>query len=123
MRAMLSIIPTKVDEFANRLDLRREHVRSRRRRARRRCEVTSPRYTPSVSSVEHWPDVAPEARWATEMMDELLVSTTRSSDELLARAHELRAKAATTGIDGFRSAYVKLADRFEQAAAARLANA
>jgi len=57
------------------------------------------------------------------MMDELLVSTTRSSDELLARAHELRAKAATTGIDGFRSAYVKLADRFEQAAAARLANA
>jgi hypothetical protein len=76
-----------------------------------------------MSSVEHWPDVAPEARWATEMMDELLASTTRSSDELLDRARELRAKAATTDIDGYRSAYVKLADRFEQAAAARLANA
>jgi hypothetical protein len=76
-----------------------------------------------MSSVEHWPDVAPEARWATEMMDELLASTTRSSDELLDRARELRAKAATTDIDGYRSAYVKLADRFEQTAAARLANA
>lgn len=76
-----------------------------------------------MSSVEHWADVAPEARWATEMMDELLASTTRSSDELLDRARELRAKAATTDIDGYRSAYVKLADRFEQAAAARLANA
>jgi len=76
-----------------------------------------------MSSVEHWPDVAPEARWATEMMDELLASTTRSSDELLDRARELRAKAATTDIDGYRSAYVKLANRFEQAAAARLANA
>lgn len=76
-----------------------------------------------MSSVEHWPDVAPEARWATEMMDELLASTTRSSDELLDRARELRTKAATTDIDGYRSAYVKLADRFEQAAAARLANA
>jgi hypothetical protein len=76
-----------------------------------------------MSSVEPWPDVAPEARWATEMMDELLASTTRSSDELLDRARELRAKAATTDIDAYRSAYVKLADRFEQAAAARLANA
>lgn len=76
-----------------------------------------------MSSVEHWPDVAPEARWATEMMDELLATTTRSSGELLDRARELRAKAATTDIEGYRAGALKLANRFEQAAAARGAHA
>jgi hypothetical protein len=76
-----------------------------------------------MSSVEHWPDVAPEARWATEMMDELLATTTRSSEELLDRARELRAKAAATDIEGYRAGALKLANRFEQAAAARVANA
>jgi hypothetical protein len=76
-----------------------------------------------MSSIEHWPDVAPEARWATEMMDELLATTTRSSAELLDRARELRAKAAATDIEGYRAGALKLANRFEQAAAARVAHA
>jgi hypothetical protein len=56
-------------------------------------------------------------------MDELLANTTRTVEELLDRARELRAKATTTDIDGYRSAALKLANRFEQAAAERLANA
>ncbi len=73
-----------------------------------------------MPSVEHWPDVAPEARWATELMDELLATTTQTSEELLARARELRAQAAATDIEGFRSAALKLAVRYEQTAAARV---
>jgi hypothetical protein len=57
------------------------------------------------------------------MMDELLANTTRTVEELLDRARELRAKATATDIDGYRSAALKLANRFEQAAAERLANA
>ena len=75
-----------------------------------------------MSSVEHWPDVAPEARWATELMDELLATTTRTSEELLARARELRAQAAATDIDGYRTGALKLAVRYEQTAAVRLAS-
>jgi len=76
-----------------------------------------------MSSVEHWPGVAPEARWATEMMDELLATTTETSEELLARARELRAQAAATDIEGYRAGALKLAVRYAQTAAARVANA
>jgi hypothetical protein len=76
-----------------------------------------------MSTVDHWAGVAPEARFFTEAMDELLATTTRSSEELLDRARDLRAKAGSTDIEGFRNAYLRLAKRFEQAAAERLANA
>ncbi len=76
-----------------------------------------------MSSVEHWPDVAPEARWATELMDELLATTTQTAEELLARARELRAEAAATDIEGYRAGALKLAARYEQTAAARVASA
>ena len=75
-----------------------------------------------MSSVEHWPDVAPEARWATELMDELLATTTQTPEELLARAGELRAQAAATDIEGYRMGALKLAVRYEQTAALRLAS-
>jgi hypothetical protein len=76
-----------------------------------------------MASVDHWVGVAPEARFATEAMDELLANTTRSQEELLDRARELRAKAASTDIEGCRSAYETLAKRFEYAAAERVASA
>jgi hypothetical protein len=76
-----------------------------------------------MSSVEHWPDVAPEAHFFTKIMDELLATTTETSEQLLERARDLRAKAASSDIEGFRSAYLKIALRYEQTAAARVANA
>jgi hypothetical protein len=76
-----------------------------------------------MSTVDHWAGVAPEARWATEMMDELLADTTRTTEQLLDRARDLRAKATRTDMEGYRNAYLRLAKRFERAAAERLANA
>lgn len=76
-----------------------------------------------MASVDHWAGVAPEARYFTEVMDGLLADTTRSSEELLDRARELRAQAAETDIEGYRKGALRLAKRFEHAAAERLANA
>lgn len=56
-------------------------------------------------------------------MDELLTTTTETSEELLARARELRAQAAATDIEGYRAGALKLAVRYEQTAAARVPNA
>jgi hypothetical protein len=72
--------------------------------------ATSPRYTASMSSVEHWSGVAPEAHFFTKIMDELLTTTTETSEQLLERARDLR------------SAYLKIALRYEQTAAARVAS-
>lgn len=74
-----------------------------------------------MASVRRWPGVAPEARWATEIMDELLDTTTQTPEELLERAEDLRAQAAATDIEGYRTGYLKVADRYAQTAAARLA--
>jgi hypothetical protein len=76
-----------------------------------------------MASVEQWPDVAPEARWAVELMDELLATTNQKPEELLARARELRTQAAASDIEGYRTGCLKLASRYEQTAAARRANA
>jgi hypothetical protein len=76
-----------------------------------------------MASVDHWADAPPEARFATEIIDELLATTTESQEELLDRARELRAKAEATDIKGFRSAYERLAKRYEYAAAEQVANA
>jgi hypothetical protein len=76
-----------------------------------------------MSTVDHWADAPPEARFATEVIDELLENTKRSAEELLDRARELRAKAETTDIKGYRDGALRLAKRFEYAAAERLANA
>jgi hypothetical protein len=76
-----------------------------------------------MASVDHWAGVAPEARYFTEIMDELLANTTRTQEELLDRARDLRAKAGSTDIEGCRTAYETLAKRFEYAAAERVASA
>jgi hypothetical protein len=56
-------------------------------------------------------------------MEERLERTAQPPRELTARAEELRAQAAQTDIEGYRDAALALADRYEQAAAARLASA
>jgi hypothetical protein len=70
-----------------------------------------------------WPDVPKEHQWSIELMEELLEQTEQPPRELSARAEELRAQAAQTDIEGYRDAALALADRYEQAAAARLASA
>jgi len=74
-------------------------------------------------SAHPWPDVPEEHRWSIELMEELLELTEQPPRELSARAEELRAQAAQTDIEGYRDAALALADRYEQAAAARLASA
>jgi hypothetical protein len=56
-------------------------------------------------------------------MEERLEQTTQAPQELSARAEELHAQAAQTEIKGFHDAALALADRYEQAAAARFASA
>jgi hypothetical protein len=73
--------------------------------------------------VHPWPDVPDEQRWSIELMEELLAQTEQPPKELSARAEELRAQAAQTDIEGYRDAALALADRYEQAAVARLASA
>jgi hypothetical protein len=74
-------------------------------------------------SAHPWPDLPDEQRWALELMEERLEQTSQAPRELSARAEELRAQAADTDIEGFRDAALALADRYEQAAAARFASA
>lgn len=70
-----------------------------------------------------WPDIPEEQRWTLELMEERLEQTSQRPQELVSRAKELRAQAAETDVKGFRDAALALADRYEQAAAARFASA
>lgn len=74
-------------------------------------------------AVHPWPDIPDKHRWVLELMEEQLGQTTQPARELSARADELRAQAAQTDIEGYRDAALALADRYERAAAARLASA
>jgi hypothetical protein len=73
--------------------------------------------------IHPWPDIPKEHRGSIELMEELLERTEQPARELSARAEELRAQAAQTDIEGYCDAALALADRYEQAAAARLASA
>jgi hypothetical protein len=70
--------------------------------------------------VRPWPELRDEDRWLTEVMDRRLRDSTQSAEELHARACELRAQAEQSEFKGARDAALALADRYEQAAAARL---
>jgi uncharacterized protein YigA (DUF484 family) len=70
-----------------------------------------------------WPNLPEKQRWTLELMEERLERTSQAPKELSARAEELRTHAAETDIEGFHDAALALADRYEQAAAARLASA
>jgi hypothetical protein len=53
-------------------------------------------------------------------MDSRLRESTQSADELRGRAHALRAEAEQSDEPGIRDAALALAERYEQAASARL---
>jgi hypothetical protein len=68
-----------------------------------------------------WPNVPEEQRWAIEAMEERLAKTSRPPEALAARARELRDEAETSEIKGQRDAALAMADRYDEAAALRLA--
>jgi hypothetical protein len=76
-----------------------------------------------MADVKPWPeglvDAHPEV---VRLFEETLAETTQTSEELRARARELREEAARTDVPGYREAALALAHRYEQAAAARVAS-
>jgi hypothetical protein len=70
--------------------------------------------------VRPWPPLQDEDRWLAELMDRRLHESTQSAEDLRVRARELRTQAEQSQIKGERDAALALADRYEQAAAARL---
>jgi len=70
-----------------------------------------------------WPDIPDEHRWSIELMEELLADTEQTPRELRTRARQLRGEAEASEFKGQRDAALALADRYEQAAARRLAGA
>ena len=71
-------------------------------------------------NVQPWPELPDEDRWLTDAIDSDLRETTESAEELRARAHQLRVEAEQSEVKGMREAALALADRYEQAATARL---
>jgi len=71
-------------------------------------------------SADRWPELRDEDRWLIAAMEQRLRSTTQSSEQLMARARELREEADSTNIVGVRDSCFALADRYEAAAATRL---
>jgi hypothetical protein len=69
-----------------------------------------------------WPQPLDEHGEVLALFEETLASTNQTSDELRERARELRERAAATDVPGHREAAIALADRYEQAAAARVAS-
>lgn len=64
-----------------------------------------------------------DSRWALELMEERLEHAEQTPEELSERAKELRRQASGTDLAAHRDAALALAERYEQAAAARLASA
>jgi hypothetical protein len=61
-----------------------------------------------------------EDRWLADAMDRRLRDSAQSTEQLRSRAQELRAEAGQSDVQGIRNAALALAERYEQAAAARL---
>ena len=74
----------------------------------------------SVASMRPWPSVAEEDQWLIELMEERFEQTSKSPEQLQARAKELVAQAEAAHAGGHRDALLALADRYEAAAEARL---
>jgi hypothetical protein len=66
-----------------------------------------------------WPDVPEEYRWTIELAEERLERTDQTSEQLAARARELRSEAESTEVKGYRDAWLALADRYEALAGSR----
>jgi hypothetical protein len=71
-------------------------------------------------SVRPWPNLREEDHWLIAAMEARLTNSHQSAAELKARARELREQAKQSDIRGFQEAALALAERYEEAAAARL---
>jgi hypothetical protein len=70
--------------------------------------------------VRPWPVLPEEDRWLGDAMDRRLRDSAQSTEQLRSRAQELRAEAEQSDVQGISNAALALAERYEQAAAARL---
>jgi hypothetical protein len=70
--------------------------------------------------VRPWPELPEEDHWLIDAMDRELRESTQSAEELRTRARELRVEAERSEVKGISDAALALADRYEQAATARL---
>ena len=71
-------------------------------------------------SVRPWPVLRDEDRWLTAAMEQRLRDSLQSPERLRERARELRAEAGRSEVKGICDAALALAERYEQAATARL---
>ncbi len=67
-----------------------------------------------------WPALREEDRWLIATIEERLRASEQSPDEMRARAGELREQGSQSEVRGVRDAALALAERYEEAAAARL---
>ena len=74
-----------------------------------------------MASVRPWPKVAEEDQWVIELMEERFEKTPLSPEQLRVRAKELRMQAEQGRTGDDKDARLALADRYEEAAAKRLA--
>ena len=76
-----------------------------------------------MTDVRPWPEALVDAHpEVVRLFEETFAETTQTPEELRARARDLRDEAERTEILGHREAALALADRYEQAAAARVAS-
>ena len=74
-----------------------------------------------MASVRPWPNVAGEDQWVIELLEERFEETSLSPEQMRDRAKELRTQAERGRAGGDKDARLALADRYEEAAAKRLA--
>lgn len=67
-----------------------------------------------------WPDLFEEDRWLIDAMEEVFATSDDTSEDMRARARELREYAASHDEHTGRNAALAMADRWEAAAVARL---
>jgi hypothetical protein len=74
-----------------------------------------------MASVRAWPELLEEDKWLIELMEERFEKTPLSAEQLQGRAAELRNQADGADIVAIREMALALAERYEEAAATRLA--
>lgn len=70
--------------------------------------------------VRAWPELPDHDRWLADAVERRLRDSTQGTEQLRARARDLRAEAEKTDVTGIREATLALAERYEQAAIVRL---
>lgn len=70
--------------------------------------------------VRPWPVLQEGDRWLADAMERRLHDSTQSTEQLRARARDLRAEAEQSDVKGIRDAALALAERYEHVATERL---